>query len=71
MILKQNTSIQYQPAGQFENTRFEKIHNVVFLSSDEASICVAEEIADLIKSKQAHNKLCVLGLATGSSPIRV
>ena len=68
---KKATSIQYQPAGQFEDTRFEKIHNVVFSSSDEASICVAEEISDLIKSKQAENKLCVLGLATGSSPIRV
>jgi len=68
---KKATSIQYQPAGQFEDTRFEKIHNVVFSSSDEASICVAEEISNLIKSKQAENKLCVLGLATGSSPIRV
>ena len=71
MITKQNTSIQYKTAGQFEDTRFEKIHNVVFQSSDEASICVAQEIADLIKSKNADNKLCVLGLATGSSPIRV
>ncbi|MBV1888457.1 MAG: glucosamine-6-phosphate deaminase [Urechidicola sp.] len=65
------TSIKYQPAGQFEDTRFEKIHNVVFSSSNVASICVAEEIADLIKDKQAKNKLCILGLATGSSPIRV
>ncbi|MFK5878652.1 MAG: glucosamine-6-phosphate deaminase [Flavobacteriaceae bacterium] len=70
-ITRENISIQYKPAGQFEDTRFEKIHNVVFQSSDEASICVAKEIADLIKSKQVHNKLCVLGLATGSSPIRV
>ncbi len=71
MTTKKKTSIQYKPAGQFEETRFEKIHNVVFQSSDKASICVAEEIAYLIKSKKADNKLCVLGLATGSSPIRV
>jgi len=63
--------ITYRPAGQFEDTRFEKIHNVIFSNSEEGSICVAQEIADLIKSKQAKNKTCVLGLATGSSPIRV
>lgn len=67
----ESKNLKYQPAGQFEDTRFEKIHNVVFSSSDEASICVAHEIADLIKSRQAHDRLCVLGLATGSSPIRV
>ncbi len=65
------TSIKYKPAGQFEDTRFEKIHNVIVSNSNEGSICVAEEIADLIKSKQAQNKLCILGLATGSSPIKV
>ncbi len=65
------TNIQYKPAGQFEDTRFEKIHNIVFSNSDEGSICVANEIADLINSKQAENKRCILGLATGSSPIRV
>ena len=65
------TNISYKPAGQFEDTRFEKIHNVVFSNSVEASICVAQEIATLIKLKQANNEPCILGLATGSSPIRV
>jgi glucosamine-6-phosphate deaminase len=64
-------SIKHQPSGQFEETRFEKIHNIVFSNSVEGSICVAQEIADLIKSKQSKNKLCILGLATGSSPIKV
>ena len=64
-------NINYKPAGQFEDTRFEKIHNVIFENSDEGSICIAKEIADLIKRKQKKNKLCILGLATGSSPIRV
>ena len=63
--------ISYRPAGQFEDTRFEKIHNVIFSNSAEGSICVAQEMADLIKSRQAKNKSCVLGLATGSSPIKV
>ena len=63
--------IKYKEAGKFEDTRFEKIHNVVFESSDEASILVAHEIADLIKEKQALGSSCILGLATGSSPIKV
>ncbi len=71
MKTKKLIDITYQPAGQFENTRFEKIHNLIFSNSAEGSICVAQEIAELIKSKQTENKLCILGLATGSSPIRV
>lgn len=63
--------IRYKPAGQFELTRFEKIHNISFESSYEASIVVAREIADLIKHKQQQNVNCVLGLATGSSPTKV
>ncbi|MBQ4822721.1 glucosamine-6-phosphate deaminase [Aquimarina sp. MMG016] len=63
--------ISYREAGKFEETRFEKIHNVIFKSSDYASIIVAQEIAKLIKDKQAEQKCCVLGLATGSSPIKV
>tara|TARA_B110000091_G_scaffold147386_1_gene156999 strand:- start:20 stop:1942 length:1923 start_codon:yes stop_codon:yes gene_type:complete len=65
------TAIKHRPVGQFEDTRFEKIHNVTFKSSLEASILVAQEIATLIKEKQHQNKKCVLGLATGSSPIKV
>lgn len=63
--------ISYQPAGQFENTRFEKIHNVVFSDYIEASKVVANEIAQLIRTKQSENSNCVLGLATGSSPVKV
>lgn len=67
----QQPSIAYREAGKFEEYRFEKIHNVIFDSSDVASVIVAREIAELIKSKQQKNKTCVLGLATGSSPVRV
>jgi len=65
------TDIKYKPVGQFEETRFEKIHNVIFENSNDASIEVAEEIAKLIRRKQLSDEQCVLGLATGSSPIRV
>ena len=71
LIKKLNLDITYKPVGKFEETRYEKIHNVIFSNSNEASIRVAEEIASLIKKRQAKNKHCVLGLATGSSPIRV
>ena len=63
--------IAYTEAGKFEETRFEKVHNIIFDSSLEASILVAHEIAALIREKQEQNKNCVLGLATGSSPIKV
>ncbi|MCK5677763.1 MAG: glucosamine-6-phosphate deaminase [Flavobacteriaceae bacterium] len=64
-------NLKHTEAGKFEETRFEKIHNVIFKNSDLASIEVAKEIANLIKQKQQENKTCVLGLATGSSPINV
>ena len=63
--------LSYKPAGQFEETRFEKIHNIIFDSSLTASIVVAKEIANLINDKSSQNTHCVLGLATGSSPIKV
>lgn len=62
------TRITYQLPGASEKTRFEKIHNVSFTSPLKASLFVAKEIADTIKNA---NKTCVLGLATGSSPIEV
>lgn len=71
MAARIKTDIRYKPVGQFEETRYEKIHNVIFENSNDASIQVAEEIANLIRKKQLPNKMCVLGLATGSSPIRV
>ncbi len=63
--------IKHAEAGKFEDTRFEKIHNVVFKDSLKASNIVAQEIAELIKEKASQNKNCILGLATGSSPIDV
>ncbi len=63
--------IAFKPAGQFEETRFERIHNVIFRDSKQASLRVAQEIAALIRLRQSEGKPCVLGLATGSSPIAV
>jgi len=44
--------ISYKQPGQFEETRFEKIHNVIVSDSSIGSICVANEIAKLIRKKQ-------------------
>jgi glucosamine-6-phosphate deaminase len=66
-----NLAIYHKEPGQFEETRFEKIHNTIFKSSKIASKIVAQEIANIIREKQSKNKNCVLGLATGSSPIKV
>ena len=63
--------LQYKAPGIFEETRYEKLHNVIVKSSKEGSKLIANSIALLIKEKQAQNKMCVLGLATGSSPLSV
>ncbi|MEE6188310.1 glucosamine-6-phosphate deaminase, partial [Niabella sp. A18] len=46
----------------------EKIPVSIYPDVKSGSIAIARIIADLIRSKQASNEPCVLGLATGSSP---
>jgi glucosamine-6-phosphate deaminase len=48
---------------------FEKIPVRIFSSSQNGSAWVAREIADLVAEKQARGEKCVLGLATGYTPI--
>ena len=48
---------------------FEKIPVKIFPNSNDGSIMVAAQIATLIKDKQAKKENCVLGMATGSTPI--
>ena len=52
-------------------TRFEKIPTKIFTKSFDASKAVAKEIATAIREKTDRNELCVLGLATGSTPTSV
>ena len=70
MIMAKN-NLKYQSPGINEETRFEKLHTVTFENSTEASLLIAREICDLIKSKQEKKKNCVIGFATGSSPTKV
>ena len=71
MKIADHKNITYAKAGKFEKTRFEKMHNVIFNESKEPSVLVAQEIADLIREKDSKGTPCILGLATGSSPIKV
>jgi len=71
MQIPQNKSLSYKTPGSFEETRYEKLHNLLCESPSEGSVLIAQEIASLIQEKQEQNKMCVLGLATGSSPISV
>lgn len=48
---------------------FEKIPVKIFPTANDGSIMVAAQIATLIKDKQANKENCVLGMATGNTPI--
>ncbi|WP_088342099.1 glucosamine-6-phosphate deaminase [Robiginitalea sediminis] len=63
------------PAGAIpaddESRKFERITTHIHDSSETASFFVANEIAELIRQRQKQGKKAVLGLATGSTPIKV
>ena len=48
---------------------FEKIPVKIYKNPTEGSNALAAQIAALIKEKQAQNLPCVLGMATGATPI--
>lgn len=49
----------------------ERIDCEIFLTARDAVRSVALEIAELVRERAAENRNCVLGLATGSSPVGV
>ena len=51
--------------------RRERIPTQVYAEAEAASAAVAREIAALVRQRAAEGKPCVLGLATGSTPIDV
>lgn len=63
--------MSYQHTFDSDLTRFERMPVTVFTDSVHASKEVAEEIAGLIRLRQKQERPCVLGLATGSSPVKV
>ncbi|MCG8475126.1 MAG: glucosamine-6-phosphate deaminase [Cytophagales bacterium] len=73
-ISEQNPStidISAHELGFIDEKRFEKVQTAIAPNSISGSKAVALEIANLIREKADAGENCVLGLATGSSPIRV
>lgn len=54
-----------------KQTYLEKIPTVIYTESIDASAAVAREIAETVKKKNGENQSTVLGLATGSTPVKV
>ncbi len=52
-------------------SQFERIQCDVFSNSSKASRSVAAHIAETIRAKETEGAACVLGLATGSTPVGV
>jgi len=65
--------VYFEPgdAASAYTLRFEKIPLRINSDALEASAEVARIIADGIRTKAAAGKMCILGLATGSSPVSV
>ena len=57
--------------NHISSAQYERIPATVFQDAHDASVSVAQEIADLIIHRAAEGKMCVLGLATGSTPLGV
>jgi glucosamine-6-phosphate deaminase len=53
------------------HSRAENIKTRIFSHAKEASVHVAAEIISLVKLRASQGKTCVLGLATGSTPVSV
>lgn len=65
---------QYAPDTDFEEAsiaRFEHINTHITPDASEGSLVVARQIASLIRTRAAEGRQCVLGLASGRSPMEV
>ncbi|MND41953.1 Glucosamine-6-phosphate deaminase 1 [compost metagenome] len=69
-LFNEYSNMTYSSANQ-GRARFERIPTKIFNNSQIASAAVAKEIADLIRQRQQEGRSVVLGLATGSTPIKV
>jgi glucosamine-6-phosphate deaminase len=57
--------------AQTESEQRERIRTIIHDSADAACELIAQEIAELVRSREAEGKHTVLGLATGSTPVRL
>ncbi|MDG2185591.1 MAG: glucosamine-6-phosphate deaminase [Mariniblastus sp.] len=71
--MEPKTTLKKNAPGGIDTSRnsFEKIPIRVFDQASEASHAIAGHIAGLIRQRSQQERLCVLGLATGSTPIGV
>ena len=49
--------------------RFEKVPTNIYVSSNVASVAIANEVASIIKIKQLRKEKCLIGFATGSTMV--
>ncbi|MCB0639086.1 MAG: 6-phosphogluconolactonase, partial [Lewinella sp.] len=61
----------HQLIGEKDPRKFERISANIFQQSEQGSLYVAKQIAEYIRAQQLKGELAVLGLATGSSPVKV
>lgn len=54
-----------------EHEQLEKTKTQIYPRAQDACVAVAREMGDLIRKRAAENKTAVLGLATGSTPVRL
>lgn len=59
------------PKNRVEHSQYENIDCRVFKTSREIAAYIASEIASLMRSRAEKQANCVLGLATGSTPVGV
>ncbi len=74
IVLHSVPKMYYQPDDLLAMSgisRFEKLHTNIAENSSQGSELVANEIAEMIRSRAAENKPCVLGLNSGRSPMQV
>ena len=60
-----------QPTLLYSEKGYENLPVTIYSHSRDACLAVAAEIRDTINHRSANGKTCVLGLATGSTPIGV
>jgi len=68
MLSQADFVVSSEPVAQSTST---EIPFRVWADSKFVSRVAAKEIADLIRSRHEQGKQCVLGLATGSTPVNV
>ena len=70
--IKPRLNEEEENISTYEKSIFqERINLEIYKNSENGSKIAANEIAELIRKKQNIGKNCILGLATGSSPISV